>query len=225
MSGEMWGYLSYLQNIPPSYRPGVRREMGILASELIFPRWHWLAENRLGKSSELIVMPLIAERVSIASPPDDLSWKKDFDPSTDPYKSANAHACLNIDQRGYGWPFVAWDSFYGSMRAFNSSDLGTIWGIDLPTPRWLMHIQGRYTRPRTTTLPVMPRVEGLIPSAAFYGVLGYVVLAGWRGVRAWRRRRRGACVACGYILGAGVGAVCPECGRKSTGASLTREIL
>lgn len=58
-----------------------------------------------------------------------------------------------------------------------------------------------------------------IPVAA----LGAPVL--WRSVRAWSRRRRGACHACGYdLLGLAPGAPCPECGEAFGQATTTTSI-
>ena len=216
--------------MPWSYRQGVQREMGFVAAELIFPRWRWLDGNRLHGGRSMIQEKFTPDSVSLATPSEKLLLD-----DRQVYESEEITLfCfgLNLDQRGYGWPLVSWDAFFNKPQSGPQKwQTQTLLGIELPTPRWLLVIQsGEYMsnlkkKLPPTILPVVPRLEGLVPSAVFYGALGYVVLAGRRGVRAWRRRRRGACVACGYILGAGVGAVCPECGRKSTGASLTREIL
>ncbi len=209
--------------MPWSYRQGVRREMGVVAAELIFSRWRWLDGNSLHGARSMIQEEFTPQSVSLATPSEKLLLD---DRQVYESEEITLYFGLNLDQRGYGWPLVSWDAFFLEPQSGPQRwQTQTLWGIDLPTPRWLMRIQGRYTRPSTTTLPVVPRLEGVVPSAAFYGAVGYVVLAGWRGVRAWRRRRRGACVACGYMLGAGVGAVCPECGGKSTGASLAGENL
>jgi len=213
--------------MPWSYRKGVQREMGVVAAELIFPRWRWLDGNRLHGGRSMIQEKFTPDSVSLATPSEKLLLD-----DRQVYESEEITLfCfgLNLDQRGYGWPLVSWDAFFHKPQSGPQKwQTQTLLGIDLPSPRWLLEMQPRRYRIRgqeKTTLPLVPRLEGVILSAVFYGAVGYALLAGRRGVRAWRRHRRGACVACGYILGAGVGAVCPECGRKSTGASLTREIL
>jgi hypothetical protein len=59
-------------------------------------------------------------------------------------------------------------------------------------------------------LPTVPLIPGFAVDTALYAS-GLLLLAAIPGrVRRWRRRRRGACLACGYASG-GL-AVCPECG-------------
>jgi hypothetical protein len=60
-------------------------------------------------------------------------------------------------------------------------------------------------------LPVLPTWTGLLGNTLLYG--GTLLLAWWilRGRRLAQRRARGACLACGYTLDAGMER-CPECG-------------
>ncbi len=66
-------------------------------------------------------------------------------------------------------------------------------------------------------LPTRPMWLGLLVDSAVWGVVSLCMLSlGWWvavGRRQWSRRRRGACLACGYDLRGVAGAVvCPECG-------------
>jgi len=61
--------------------------------------------------------------------------------------------------------------------------------------------------------------HGVLRLAAYLAGSGVIVACGVAGARcavAWRRRRDGRCVACGYSLIASVpGSACPECGRHN----------
>ena len=61
--------------------------------------------------------------------------------------------------------------------------------------------------PRTVLWP------GLAGNVAVFGGGAWLLLAGAAAARRGSRRREGRCVGCGYSL-EGVGAVCPECGRR-----------
>ncbi len=66
---------------------------------------------------------------------------------------------------------------------------------------------------KNTLLPIMPIWLGFSANTLLYGALAWGVLFAPGVVRRWRRRRRGACVGCGYDLkGIAPGGVCPECG-------------
>jgi hypothetical protein len=82
-----------------------------------------------------------------------------------------------------------------------------------PKGRWA--IRGPAIPP--PILPWHPIWPGLLANTAFYGVIGWALWFTPGAVRRGLRRRRGACVRCGYDLrGAEVipeaGAACPECG-------------
>jgi hypothetical protein len=71
-------------------------------------------------------------------------------------------------------------------------------GLKVPW-RWDRHI------------PLRPDWPGFAVNTVVYAT-GLLLLAAIPGrIRRWRRRRRGACLACGYASG-GL-AVCPECGK------------
>jgi hypothetical protein len=62
-------------------------------------------------------------------------------------------------------------------------------------------------------VPVWPLWPGLAVNASAYGLAAWGVLYGAAACRRVRRRRRGLCIACGYLLD-GV-SPCPECGTAS----------
>lgn len=66
------------------------------------------------------------------------------------------------------------------------------------------YIESRY-------IPVRPLCVGFVLNSLVYGVAVWPVLFVPSKVKRWRRRRRGACVGCGYELAGLVR--CPECGK------------
>lgn len=78
------------------------------------------------------------------------------------------------------------------------------------------------TNAESFRLPLRPIWPGFAVNAVFYAGVCWLLLAAPGDIRRWRRRRRGACAACGYDL-AGLEA-CPECGAGgSREASPARE--
>ena len=66
-------------------------------------------------------------------------------------------------------------------------------------------------------LPVRCLWPALVIDTAVLGALGWFALFGPRRIRAWRRRRAGACDACGYArTGLTPGSACPECGMSQS---------
>jgi hypothetical protein len=62
-------------------------------------------------------------------------------------------------------------------------------------------------------LPIRPLWPGLLANTAFYGLILWALWFTAGAVRRGLRRRRGACLRCGYDLrGAEAGTACPECG-------------
>lgn len=109
---------------------------------------------------------------------------------------------------GCGWP---WVTMVGRVLSTGPRSLASceVQGI-------VLEELDRGLRPKL--LPTRPAWPGFLAStvAAASAWLLVVFTIGW--IRAWRRRRAGRCVACGYDM-AGVpvaagGRVCPECGRS-----------
>lgn len=100
-----------------------------------------------------------------------------------------------------GWP----------MEALKSR---TLLGPGLPWPYGDgLRVASGAAKQGSFVLPLRPVWPGFAVNAAFYAGMCWVLLAAPGVVRRWRRRRRGACAACGYDL-AGLEA-CPECGAPS----------
>ena len=64
-------------------------------------------------------------------------------------------------------------------------------------------------------LPVRPVAWGFAGNTLMYGAFLYALSLAPRVARRWVRRKRGACMACGYSLRGTATGVCPECGRPS----------
>jgi len=120
-----------------------------------------------------------------------------------------------------GWPAKAvertsWSSFSPWNLLNPSSTAGlcfpregvpsSIWHvglkIDLDLAGW--SFRGR-------TVPLHPVWPGFAVNTLAYGAVAWGVLFAPGVVKRWRRRRRGACVGCGYELAGLVR--CPECGK------------
>ncbi len=119
----------------------------------------------------------------------------------------NADTSLRCDV-AYGWPWLA---FRGGITDLAGSgrehDFGPELGLVATEegPGMVM------VEPRT--MPRVPIVPGVVVNTGLYGGAWGIVLWGPGAMRRWRRRRRGACTACGYDRrGIGAGALCPECG-------------
>ena len=71
----------------------------------------------------------------------------------------------------------------------------------------------------------MIRFDPDLDSLLFYPIIGIALaivlylLARSGGWKRWRRRRRGACLQCGYDLRGELDAGCPECGWRREAAS------
>jgi hypothetical protein len=102
-----------------------------------------------------------------------------------------------------GWPLRALRGAYGNM--LTSDDRAWITGAERGS--WLLWKDGWPLR-----LPYEPIWPGLLANATFYGGLLALVLLAPGQIRRALRRRRGACMRCGYDLRGGAHAGCPECG-------------
>ncbi len=109
----------------------------------------------------------------------------------------------------------------GMMRVERHGFAG-VWQAGLEAPLQLTYVAKRQPflapatggglRPRVS-LPVQPVWPAFALNTLVYGALAWGVLFAPGVVMRWRRRRRGACVGCGYDLkGIAPGGMCPECG-------------
>jgi hypothetical protein len=109
-----------------------------------------------------------------------------------------------------GWPWRAmyWDSVYifnsgqfpnaQSYAKLMSDRAGFKYGLDIPlSSSWMR-------------LPVMPVWNGLLLNVLLWSVLWSIPGPLRYGVRRYRRKRRGLCLACGYAVEDLE--ICPECG-------------
>jgi hypothetical protein len=105
-----------------------------------------------------------------------------------------------------GWPvrcFWGWDTFISSSTITGDGD-----GL-APIPGWLDALHPIYL-----PLPHLPMWRGLLINTAIFGGVWFGVLFVPGLVRRVSRRRRGACMGCGYDLAATpAGQPCPECGK------------
>jgi hypothetical protein len=112
----------------------------------------------------------------------------------------------------YGWPML---SFRGGLLAtpWRTPPATHDYPPALPEIPAMLAI-GLSAEPRA--MPLMPIFPGVVLNTALYGAAWWAVLFSPGVIRRERRRRRGACLACGYDRrGIAAGAVCPECGAKS----------
>lgn len=65
-------------------------------------------------------------------------------------------------------------------------------------------------RGRSGSVVYRVMVTHALLNIAFFTFITWTLLTGFAAARRWRRRSRGACFACGYVLGAA--STCPECG-------------
>jgi hypothetical protein len=98
-----------------------------------------------------------------------------------------------------GWPWRALEGWrmhgeWGRTTAMPSMTMGDAIEID------------------GALVPVRPMCPGFVASSALYGGIAFALSLVPGTVRRWSRRRRGACIRCGYDLHASTNAACPECG-------------
>ena len=134
-------------------------------------------------------------------------------------RRAELYCCQTGHQ--YGWPArsLYWysDRGDGAVVSFGK------YGIPGRGPAW-NPLAAPGVLPSESRLPVLPLLPGFLVDTLFYAVPSWALLATPGLINRWlvggRRKRRGACVACGYDLRGlaagqgGAGVVCPECGRE-----------
>lgn len=116
----------------------------------------------------------------------------------------------------YGWPCL---SFRGGMVTLMGAPTQPVldYGPALPELVRTFTLDGStITHREPRVVPLHPIVPGLLANTAVYGAAWWLILFAPGVIRRWRRRRRGACVACGYDRrGIGAAAACPECGASA----------
>lgn len=107
-----------------------------------------------------------------------------------------------------GWPMPAWRNtrvFSDATGPIALDDRGVL--TTPPLDKWLGI--GSF-------LPVLPLWPGALVNTIVYAAAVWCAWTGVPWLRTRRRRRRGACISCGYDLrGRDSGAACPECGHAA----------
>ncbi|XVJ58389.1 MAG: hypothetical protein HEQ23_02915 [Tepidisphaera sp.] len=173
-----------------------------------------------------------------SSPLANRTWPMPIDP-TWPAEAASPTQAERLDGPGIQIrSFIA----YGSVDSFNVTEIRSGWPIAcmrrFSSSRWPMtsSLLPRQQRPddlryaglnllkhpNPAGISIVPDGQAYFPVLPVWGAFAastvlYAVPAGvlWFfavGFRAWRRTRKGLCVACGYPRGAS--AVCTECGKQ-----------
>lgn len=81
------------------------------------------------------------------------------------------------------------------------------WRCGFPLPQWIPRDVGRLDR-----IPLLVLPTGFTANTLLFAGLLYAAMLAPRDLRRWMRRRRGACVRCGYLLQHNATGVCSECG-------------
>jgi hypothetical protein len=111
----------------------------------------------------------------------------------------------------YGWPWPClWYQVLGRYdiptRTASATSIHGAWLLSAPNSIEVVAHDYR-------ALPLCPILRGLFGDTALFGAGWFALLIAPSVVRRAIRRRRGACVGCGYDLrGTPAGAACPECG-------------
>jgi hypothetical protein len=141
----------------------------------------------------------------------------------DPFWGSDDDLALHRAQRvatttwmAHGWPLRC-------VRHVSAIEHGGYQGRDLIPPLRTFSRSEILVRmgPIACSLGYDPIWPGLLVNTAFYGAILWGLWVGPGALRRGLRRRRGACVRCGYDLRGGEGsdgapAVCPECGAGET---------
>jgi hypothetical protein len=107
---------------------------------------------------------------------------------------------LRIERWSFGWP---WYALRGEIVVEMDASAGY---RPMTGSYWSVIPVGS----RGFCLPWVPLVVGIIADTVFWGLAVFALLSGYRWFIRRRRRKRGECPECRYVIGAGAG--CPECG-------------
>jgi hypothetical protein len=116
-----------------------------------------------------------------------------------------------------GWPFPCLRGSFAQQTAYEDSDTVSTHGV-VTIMRRAWYWGPFHKIPMKVGMPLIPDWPPFLASVAFYGVLTFVIPAGWRALVHRRRRRRGRCIQCGYDLRGGSNR-CPECGHLVVAAA------
>ncbi|MFG0285292.1 MAG: hypothetical protein ACF8R7_12810 [Phycisphaerales bacterium JB039] len=110
--------------------------------------------------------------------------------------------------RAAGWPFLCLTS-----RSFHRSEGNrqALWLAPIRQAPATAAPRGWAGDPDMGSVPLRPLPAGLLANATFYGAILLLLVVAPRIVRSALRRRRGACIQCGYDLRSAL-STCPECG-------------
>lgn len=124
---------------------------------------------------------------------------------------------VQISRVRYGWPFRS--TYYDAIGLSPTTDemlLADYWAITkklaglrlgFEAPSWWPKVYG------VRQIPVVPIPSGFLANTLIYAAVWLLSAAVIRGTRQLSRRRRGACLNCGYQLTGNDR--CPECGTKT----------
>lgn len=136
----------------------------------------------------------------------------------DPKRDLKKYNYFGVTVHRAGWPFLALRCTrfspgsidgrlipgFGSLK-FQSLEAGLLY--DRRRPDGVAYVVG--------WIPLRPTL-GFVADTAFYALLLWLPNRGLLLARTLLRRRRGACLACGYSLVGAAHSVCPECGLART---------
>jgi hypothetical protein len=169
-----------------------------------FERLVWTAydgrfSNAPGTNLESVL--LLPERIYTAPP----SWSS-VDWHARPHAAEARFFWLKIEA-ATGWPMMA---MHGAMEVDFSSHPHSVRAVgSIPIDRHYPQLEDFYG---ARLIPLRPIWPGLLANTVFYGVILWALWFTPGAVRRGLRRRRGACVRCGYDRRGISGGRCAECG-------------
>lgn len=123
-------------------------------------------------------------------------------PSPEKEQPPLSDVLINVFESEYacGYPYPVFWKLY-------ELDWGTVAGSALPS--WMMVDGGCYSG--SLFIPTSVYWSGAVINGLIYGAITWCAVVGVRAIVAFRRRRHGKCIYCGYDRR--YSSMCPECGR------------